>query len=289
MKTFKRLLRYLRPYRPFLIVGLGAATLCTLVALGPPYVIKLIIDKVLLQKNLPLLNYLIMGLLGLYLLRSGFNALRLIYVNKVQQGLIFDLRNEAHYHLQRLSLSYFEKRQSGRIVSRVVNDVEALQAIVSSGMVTLTIALVTLVGSLIILIRLNLKLTLLAMIPVPGLAFLIALYTKKAHKGYRQMRRRLADINAFLQENIAGIQIVKSFRQEKLRQERFASKGGGYYRANMAVIKIWAVFFPLIMIYQRFRHGNCFLVWGKGGYCRQSHYRRTGCFFLLPRSFLCPN
>ena len=247
MKTFRRLFAYLAPYRIFLVIGLGAAVVATLLQLGPPYLIKIIIDKVLVQKNLPLLNYLILALIALYLLRSGLITLRIIYVNKVQQGLIFDLRNKAHQHLQRLSLSYFEKRQSGRIVSRVVNDVEALQAIISSGGVTLVIALVTLVGSLIILISLNPKLTLLAMIPIPALAFLVNSFSKKAHKGYRRMRRRLGDINALLQENIAGIREIKSFRQEKLRQEKFALKGGGYYQANMAIIRIWSVFFPLIM------------------------------------------
>ena len=262
MKTFRRLFTYLAPYRIFLVIGLGAAVVATLLQLGPPYLIKIIIDKVLVQKNLPLLNYLILALIALYLLRSGFTTLQIIYVNKVQQGLIFDLRNEAHQHLQRLSLSYFEKRQSGRIVSRVVNDVEALQAIISSGGVTLVIALVTLVGSLIILIGLNPKLTLLAMIPIPALTFLVTTFSKKAHKGYRRMRRRLGDINALLQENIAGIREIKSFRQEKLRQESFANKGEGYYQANMAVIRIWSVFFPLIMLISAF--GTVIVLWYGG-------------------------
>ncbi len=262
MKTFRRLFTYLAPYRIFLVIGLGAAVVATLLQLGPPYLIKIIIDKVLVQKNLPLLNYLVLALIGLYLLRSGLTTLRIIYVNKVQQGLIFDLRNEAHQRLQRLSLSYFEKRQSGRIVSRVVNDVEALQAIISTGGVTLVIALVTLVGSLIILISLNPKLTLLAMIPIPALAFLVNSFSKKAHKGYRRMRRRLGDINALLQENIAGIREIKSFRQEKLRQEKFALKGGGYYQANMAVIRIWSVFFPLIMLISAF--GTVIVLWYGG-------------------------
>ncbi len=262
MKTFRRLFTYLVPYRIFLAVGLGAAVFATLLQLGPPYLIKIIIDKVLVQKNLPLLNYLILALIGLYFLRSGLVALRVIYVNKVQQGLIFDLRNKAHHHLQRLSLSYFEKRQSGRIVSRVVNDVEALQAIVSTGVVTLVIALVTLFGSLIILIHLNPKLTLLAMIPIPGLAFLVTTFSKKAHKGYRRMRRSLADVNALLQENIAGIREIKSFRQESLRQEKFALKGGGYYQANMAVIRIWSVFFPLIMLLSAL--GTVIVLWYGG-------------------------
>ncbi|PIW32106.1 MAG: multidrug ABC transporter permease [bacterium (Candidatus Ratteibacteria) CG_4_10_14_3_um_filter_41_18] len=247
MKIFRRLLSYLEPYRIFLIVSLGAATISTLVALGPPYLVKLLIDQVLIQKNLPLLNYIILGLIALYLLHSGLTTLRIIYVNKVQQGLIFDLRNEVHHHLQRLSLSYFEKRQSGRITSRVINDVETLQAIVSSGAVIFTIALVTLLGSLIILMRLNLKLTLLAMIPMPAITFLVVMFSKKAHRRYRQMRRRLADINAILQENILGIQVTKSFRREKLREEKFIHKGEGYYQANMSVIRIWSVFFPLIM------------------------------------------
>ncbi|MCK4244713.1 MAG: ABC transporter ATP-binding protein, partial [Candidatus Omnitrophica bacterium] len=114
--------------------------------------------------------------------------------------------------------------------------------------VTFTIALVTLLGSLIILLRLNLKLTLLAMIPMPGLVFLVATFSKRAHKSYHQMRRRLANINALLQENIAGIRVIKSFRQERYEQERFAHRGESYYRVNMTIARLWAFFFPLIML-----------------------------------------
>jgi len=186
-------------------------------------------------------------LLFAYILRSTLISFRILLNNKVQQRLIFDLRNQVYHSLQRLSLSYFEGKETGKIVSRIINDVEALQAIVTSGLTTLFVAFITLTGSLIILIRMNLKLTLIAMIPLPLLAFLIFKFSGKAHRSYRQVRRKLAKVTALLQENIFGIREIKTFTQEEYEEKKFAIQGRGYFRSNMRIAKLWSIYYPLIL------------------------------------------
>lgn len=247
MKTFLRLLSYIKPYRGKLIIALVSSAGVTVLGLVPPYLIKIIIDEVIAQKNVHLF-YIIMGiLLVVYVSRSILISFRILLNNKVQQGLIFDLRNQIYCSLQRLSLSYFEGKETGKIISRVINDVEALQAIVTSGLTTLFVAFITLVGSLVILIRLNLQLTLIAMIPIPLLAFLIFRFSGKAHRSYRQVRQKLAKVTALLQENVFGIREIKTFTQENYEEKKFAIQGRGYFRSNMRIAKLWSIYYPLIL------------------------------------------
>ena len=159
MKTFWRLLLYIKPYRGKLVAAFMLAAGVTVLGLLPPYMVKIIIDDVIIQKDLRLFTVIIGILFLVYILRSIFISFRIIMDNKVQQGLIFDLRNHVYHCLQRLSLSYFEVRDTGKIVSRIINDVESLQAIVTAGLVTLFVAFITFIGSLVILVTINLKLT----------------------------------------------------------------------------------------------------------------------------------
>jgi len=247
MKTFLRLLSYIKPYRGKLTIALASSAGVTVLGLVPPYLVKIIIDEVIAQKNVHLFSIIMGILLVVFVLRSIFISFRILLNNKVQQGLIFDLRNQVYHSLQRLSLSYFEGKETGKIISRIINDVEALQAIVTSGLTTLFVAFITLVGSLVILIRLNLQLTLVAMIPVPLLAFLIFKFSGKAHRSYRQVRQKLAKVTALLQENIFGIREIKTFTQENYEEKKFAIQGRGYFRSNMRIAKLWSIYYPLIL------------------------------------------
>ncbi|MCD6232481.1 ABC transporter ATP-binding protein [Candidatus Aerophobetes bacterium] len=247
MKTFLRILSYTKPYRGKLIAAFIAAGGVTGLGLIPPYLVKIIIDEIITKKNLHLFPIIMGMLLFAYILRSTLISFRILLNNKVQQRLIFDLRNQVYHSLQRLSLSYFEGKETGKIVSRIINDVEALQAIVTSGLTTLFVAFITLTGSLIILIRMNLKLTLIAMIPLPLLAFLIFKFSGKAHRSYRQVRRKLAKVTALLQENIFGIREIKTFTQEEYEEKKFAIQGRGYFRSNMRIAKLWSIYYPLIL------------------------------------------
>ncbi len=263
MKTFWRLLLYIKPYRGKLVAAFMLAAGVTVLGLLPPYMVKIIIDDVIIQKDLRLFTIIIGILFLVYILRSIFISFRIVMDNKVQQGLIFDLRNHVYHCLQRLSLSYFESRDTGKIVSRIINDVEALQAIVTSGLITLFVAFITLIGSLVILLTINPKLTLIAMIPIPLLAFLIFRFSGKAHRSYRQVRRKLAKVTSILQENIFGIREIKTFTQEEYENKKFSIQGRGYFRSNMRIAKLWSIYYPLILFVSSL--GTVLVLWFGGG------------------------
>ena len=263
MKTFWRLLLYIKPYRGKLVAAFMLAAGVTVLGLLPPYMVKIIIDDVIIQKDLRLFTVIIVILFLVYILRSIFISFRIVMDNKVQQGLIFDLRNHVYHCLQRLSLSYFEVRDTGKIVSRIINDVESLQAIVTAGLVTLFVAFITFIGSLVILVTINLKLTLVAMVPVPLLAFLIFRFSGKAHRSYRQVRRKIAKVTSILQENIFGIREIKTFTQEEYEKKKFSIQGKGYLRSNMRIAKLWSIYYPLILFVSSL--GTVLVLWFGGG------------------------
>jgi len=263
MKTFWRLLLYIKPYRGKLVAAFMLAAGVTVLGLLPPYMVKIIIDDVIIQKDLRLFTVIIGILFLVYILRSIFISFRIVMDNKVQQGLIFDLRNHVYHCLQRLSLSYFEVRDTGKIVSRIINDVESLQAIVTAGLVTLFVAFITFIGSLVILVTINLKLTLVAMVPVPLLAFLIFRFSGKAHRSYRQVRRKIAKVTSLLQENIFGIREIKTFTQEEYEKKKFSIQGKGYLRSNMRIAKLWSIYYPLILFVSSL--GTVLVLWFGGG------------------------
>lgn len=262
MKTFLRLLFYIKPYRGKLVIAFILAAGVTILGLLPPYLLKIIIDEVIIKKDLRLFA-MVMGILILaYVLRSILISFRIFLDNRVQQGLIFDLRNHVYHSLQRLSLSYFESTETGKIVSRIINDVEALQAIVTAGLTTLFVAFITLTGSLTILLTMNLKLTLIAMIPVPLLSFLIFRFSGKAHRSYRQVRQRLAKVTSLLQETIFGVREIKTFTQEDYEEKKFAIQGRGYFQSNMRVAKLWSIYYPLILFVSSL--GTVLVLWFGG-------------------------
>jgi len=262
MKTFLRLLLYIKPYRGKLLSAFILAAGVTILGLLPPYLVKIIIDDVIIKKDLRLLTVIIGILFLIFILRSILISFRILMDNRVQQGLIFDLRNHVYHSLQRLSLSYFEVRETGKIVSRIINDVEALQAIVTSGLVTLFVAFITFIGSFVILVTINLKLTLIAMIPIPLLAFLIFRFSGKAHRSYRQVRRKLAKVTSLLQENIFGIREIKTFTQEEYEEKKFSIQGRGYFRSNMRIAKLWSIYYPLILFVSSL--GTVLVLWFGG-------------------------
>jgi len=262
MKTFLRLLLYIKPYRGKLVTAFILAAGVTILGLLPPYLVKIIIDDVIIKKDLRLFTVIIGILFLVYILRSILISFRILMDNRVQQGLIFDLRNHVYHSLQRLSLSYFEVRETGEIVSRIINDVEALQAIVTSGLVTLFVAFITFIGSFVILVTINLKLTLIAMVPVPLLTFLIFRFSGKAHRSYRQVRRKLAKVTSLLQENIFGIREIKTFTQEEYEEKKFSIQGRGYFRSNIRIAKLWSIYYPLILFVSSL--GTVLVLWFGG-------------------------
>jgi subfamily B ATP-binding cassette protein MsbA len=244
MTVLKRLLGYLTPYWKQLIFTASLLILLTVFGLLPPLFQKQIIDEVIGTRDLSRLGVLIAGLVGVHALIQAANSGDLYVRHALGQRFILDLRVRLYAYLQRLSLSFFERTSTGELMSRVTNDVNALEQFVTHGTSFMAIDLMRLIGTAIILFFLEWRLALLVLIPVPILAIGMRWFNTRIRPVYRQVRARLGDINARLQDNLAGIRVIQAFGREDATMERFTAESQHYYEARVQGIRYWSSFFP---------------------------------------------
>ena len=244
MRSLFRVIGYIKPYWPLAALTLGAAIVATLAELVPPWLVKLVIDDVIKAGHLPLLKWLIGGLILAYLTRNLINSARIRFNNTLEQRVIYDMRNQVYRALQRQSISYYENRATGEIMSRVVNDVNNLERIFIDGVEALVMASLTLIGILSVLLVLNWKLALIALLPIPLLAIGAAIFTTRVHTLYHLIRQQAAQLNALLQDSISGIRETMTFNREAYEVERFNRKSAEYCRGNLRVARAWSVYSP---------------------------------------------
>jgi len=244
MTVLRRLFRYLAPYWKQLIFTATLLILLTVFELLPPLFQKQIVDEVIGTRDLSRLGVLIAGLVGLYALIQAANSGDSYVRHALGQRFIFDLRVRLYAYLQRLSLSFFERTSTGELMSRVTNDINALENFVTHGTSFMAVALMRLVGTAIILFFLEWRLALLVLIPVPILAVGMRWFNTRIRPVYRRVRDRLGDINARLQDNLAGIRVIQAFGQEDATLERFTAESQRYYATRVRGIRYWSSFFP---------------------------------------------
>lgn len=246
MITLKRLVHLLKPYWRVLIF-IGILLLIGIVLeLAPPLVQKLIIDEVIGERDLSFLGFLIGGLVGMYAIQQLTEIGDTYIRHKLGGQFILDMRVRLYSYLQHLSLSFFEGTSTGELMSRVTNDVNALEHFVTHGATFVVIDFLRLVGAVAILLWLNWKLALLVCIPIPILGVALRMFNTRIRPVYRRMRARLGDINAKLQDNLAGIQTIQAFGQESSELKRFTVESENYYHAVIQGIRYWATFFPVM-------------------------------------------
>jgi ABC-type multidrug transport system fused ATPase/permease subunit len=244
MSTLKRLFLFLTPYWKTLLVSavllLGRAG----VELVPPLFQKAIIDEVIGESDLSRLGLLVGSLVGVYGLQQLINSADMFIRHALGEKFILDLRVHIYAYLQRLSLSFFERTSTGELMSRVTNDVNALEHFVTHGSALTAVDLLRLCGGAVILFLLDARLALLVLLPVPILAMSMRYFNTRIRPIYRHVRARLGDINAQLQDSLSGIRVIQAFVQEEQELARFAAESEGYYHARVQGIRYWATFFP---------------------------------------------
>ena len=249
MQVLKRLFLLLSPYwktiiiRALLLVGRAGLELV------PPLFQREIIDEIITARNLSYLGIIITALIGAYalnqLVQIGDNYVR----HALGEKFIFDLRVRLYAYLQKMSLSFFERTSTGELMSRVTNDLSALESFVTHGSALTVVDFMRLVGGAIILFVLDWRLAALVMIPVPILALAFRHYNTKIRPVYRRVRARLGDINAKLQDNLSGIRVIQAFAREDIEYKRFSKESERYYRARVKGIRYWSIFFPAIRFF----------------------------------------
>lgn len=244
MNVLKRLFFALKPYWPTLTFIAVILLLQAGLELLPPLFQRAIVDEVIESRDLGRLGLLLGGLVAAYavirLVNFGDQYLR----HALGEKFIYDLRVRLYAYLQRLSLSFFEQTSTGELMSRLTNDVNSLEDFVTHGSSLTAVDLLRLVGTGIVLFLLDWRLALAVLAPMPILAVSLRWFNRRVRPMYRQVRARLGDINARLQDNLAGIRVIQAFGQEETQLERFAAESDAYYRARVRAIRTWAFFFP---------------------------------------------
>lgn len=244
MKSLLRILAFLVPYRALVALTFTFAALTTAMELLPPWLIKVIIDEVLPTKNLSLLPWVLVGLVLAYGMKSLCNSLRIRCNNTLEQTVIHSLRRRVFDALQRLSLSYYENRSTGEIMSRVVNDTEHVQRIFVDGIEGLLTATLTLVGITTILFLLNWKMALLVLLPIPILVIGGVTFTRRVHRYYHEIRQRAAELNGYLQDSLSGIREIMGFNSQPQESDRFTQVSQDYSQSNLQAMRLWSVYSP---------------------------------------------
>jgi len=193
------------------------------------------------------LPWIIGGLVITYGLRNMFGSLRIRFNNTLEQKVVYDLRDQVFSALQRLSISYYENRSTGEIMSRVNNDTEHVERIFIDGLESMLTASLTLAGIMIMLFWLNWKLALLSLIPIPLLVLSASTFTNRMHGYYHDIRRSAADLNAYLQDAISGIRETIGFNQQNAERARFNRLSYDYSQSNLKAMYLWSLYSPSMM------------------------------------------
>jgi ATP-binding cassette, subfamily B, bacterial len=244
VKTLFRILKYLRPYRLIAITTLLCAGVTTALELVPPWLVKIVIDDVIQARRPGLLSWVIVGFLLAYGLKNVFASLRIRFNNTLEQRVVHDLRAQVFASLQRLSVSYFESRSTGEIMSRVNSDTEHVERIFVDGLEGLLTASLTLVGITVMLFMLNWKLAALSLLPIPILVLSASAFTKQVHRYYHAIRRNAAELNAYLQDALSGIRETMGFNRQSYERDRFNVLSHQYSDSNLKAMCLWSLYSP---------------------------------------------
>ncbi len=238
--------RYLGPHWPKLLLGLVGMLGGTAAALYYPLLLKPIWDDVIGQGYMDRLPRLGGLLLATFFAQHFFGALRMNVMHQLGQRFVLDVRLRTYQHLLRQSLSFFEARRTGDIMSRVSNDVNAVEDMVVHGVDTLISDSLLVIGTMVMVFHLNWRLALVGLAPLPIFLLGIVIFGRIIRPLYERIREQLGEINSRLQEGLEGIQVVKAFNRESHEFGRFETDSTDYYRANIKGIWLWSTFFPLM-------------------------------------------
>ena len=244
----RRLLKYLKPYRGRVLAAILLSTIASLSVLAQPLLVLRAIDHTFKSRDMR--EFVLIGIAFLLLMIVEYiiQYIYILIVNDTGQRAMFDLRVELFSHLQTLSLSFFDRNPVGRLMTRVTGDIEVLNDLFSNGVTVIFGSLFLLVGILVILFWLSIPLTLVALCMLPIVAIVSRYFRILSREGFRAVRSRIARLNAYLQENVAGLQTVQAFAREERNLERFSELNRAHYDANIQTIMAFSLFFPAVEI-----------------------------------------
>jgi len=244
MSPVRRLLRYVVPYRGAFALGLLCVVCTRAVTLAAPMVLAHAIDD--LQRSVTRAKLAEYGglLLAIGLIGGVFLFLQRRILTGASRDLEYDMRNDFFAHLEKLPLSYFQTHRTGDLMSRATNDLNAVRMMIGPSVMYSANTMLTLVVALFVMITIDARLTLWALIPMPFVSISVKYFGSAIHKRFEQIQSQLSDVSAVTQEALAGVRVVRAYRQERAELERFRVSNSEYLRRNRRLIVLQGFFFP---------------------------------------------
>ncbi|MCF8268003.1 MAG: ABC transporter ATP-binding protein/permease [Ignavibacteriales bacterium] len=262
-QIMKRLLGYVKPYKRYVVLAIMLNVLVA--ALGPlrPYLTKLAIDDYIAKADHNGLLVISLLLAGSLVFQAVMQYFLTYYTQLMGQKIIYDLRIKIFSHIQKLALRFFDKTPIGRLVTRTTNDVESLNELFSSGIITVFSDIFIIAWIFIFMFTMAWDLSLVTLSVLPVLFYATFLFRRKVRESYRDVRYHLARLNSYMQEHIGGMSIVQLFSKEKREMGNFSSINNAHKNANINSIFYYAVFFPVVELLSSI--AIALIIWYGGG------------------------
>jgi ABC-type multidrug transport system fused ATPase/permease subunit len=246
VRRVSTLARLAAPYKGRTALALLSLLAATATALAPPYLAKLAVDDGIRQQHLDTLTIVVGLFLAAGIANLATSAAQTYFTGWTGERILADLRNKLFRHLQRLSLGFYERNRAGAVISRLTNDVEALDQLVTDGVTTLVQSTLFLFGTAIILFALDWRLALATLAVMPLMAIATALFRARSSRAYRAVRERLGTVTATLAEDIGGMRVVQAFTRERASRRRFREINADYREANQQTVILNGIYFPFV-------------------------------------------
>jgi ATP-binding cassette, subfamily B, bacterial MsbA len=249
MDQFRRLFAFVKPYRFRLFIAILAIIAGSILSLAGPYTLQYLIDAVFTQKNAALLNQITIILITIFALQSVFYFIRAYLLSAIGERVMADLRIKLFDHLQFLSLSFYNEKRTGEIISRLTNDVSTVRNVVTSDISTAISQGLTFVGAFIIIIVTDWRLTLFMLILIPLIAGIAIIFGKRLRPLSAAVQDQLANATVIMEESIGGIRVVQSFGREPYEMGRFHASIEQAFNLAMKRIRLSSLFGPIISFF----------------------------------------
>ncbi len=250
MKSFKFVFQYLRNYTGVLIITVLSMLLLVGVQLLTPWLVKdmvaIVSDPALRQEDMRQITNLALLALGAYGFRIGLQYLRSYMAHIAGWGVVADVRSRLYEHVQRLSLRFYENKQTGQLMSQLINDTELLENLIAHAIPDLIANVLTLIGVLVILFGINAPLALLGMTPIPLIILAMQAYDKFVRPAFRARQRKLGELNATLNDNLSGVREIMAFTREEAESLKVTDSINDYRVTNLHALRLMATFHPLV-------------------------------------------
>lgn len=249
MKGVTRSLSYLWPYWPVAAGALVSLLLVNAANLATPQLLRILIDRGIQPLDLRQVWLVAGALVGVAILRGVFNFLQGYWSEVTSQGVAYDIRNAIFEKLQHLSFSYHDRAQTGKLMTRMTSDVDLLRMFVGNGLLQLISAVILLLGTIVILFLMNSLLAAMFLTLIPAIMLVLVIFIRRVMPVSKNVQKKLGGLNSILQENLAGMRVVRAFAREEYEIERYASQNQELLDENINLLRIFTKYFPIVFMF----------------------------------------